>query len=106
MTGMGVTGGRKVRSTVGSMPNRGCIFGSMGGLPPTIGVLAINGAIYRNQTSYCNDQCIPVGCKEGFEYLKKNGLITYNKSSGGIGRIQTTWYGRKRAYGNGYQRYV
>ena len=76
--GMGVTGGKRVRSTVGSMPNKGCIFGSMGGLPPTVGVLAINGAIYRNQTSYCNDQCIPVGCKEGFDYLRRNGLITFN----------------------------
>ena len=26
---VGVTGGKKARSTVGSMPNKGCIFGSI-----------------------------------------------------------------------------
>ena len=76
--GMGVTGGKRVRSTVGSMPNKGCIFGSMG------------------------DQCIPTGCKEGFAYLRNNGLITYNKGSGGIGRMQNR-PGIARLFGNGYQ---
>ena len=30
MVGMGNTSGKRVRTTVGSMPNKGCIFGSMG----------------------------------------------------------------------------
>ena len=98
---MVLSGPRRV-SAISSLTNRGCIFGSMGGLPPTIGVLAINGAVYRRQTSYCNDQCIPTGCKEGFAYLRNNGLITYNKGSGGIGRMQNR-PGIRRLFGNGYQ---
>ena len=102
MVGMGITGGKKVRLTASSMPNKGCIFGSMGGLPPTIGILATNAAIYRKQTSYCNDQCIPTGCREGFAYLRNNGLITFNKGSGGVGRMQNR-PGIARLFGNGYQ---
>lgn len=102
MVGMGITGGKRVRLTASSMPNKGCIFGSMGGLPSTIGILSINSAVYKKQTSYCNGKCIPTGCKEGFEYLRNNGLITYNKGSGGIGRMQNR-PGIKRLFGNGYQ---
>ena len=105
VVGMGNVGGKSVRTTVGSMPNKGCIFGSMGGLPSTIGILSINSAIYKKQTSYCNDKCIPTGCKEGFAYLQRKGLITYNKGAGGIGRMSHQ-PGIDRLFGNGYQRYV
>ena len=96
---MVLSGPRRV-SAIRSLTNKGCIFGSMAGMPPTIGVPASIVGVYQRETSYCN-YCIPTGCKEGLAYLKAKGLITYNKGSGGIGRMQNL-PGIKRLFGNGY----
>ena len=96
-----VLSGPKRVSAINSLTNKGCIFGSMAGMPPTIGVPSSIVKVYQKETSYCN-YCIPTGCKEGFEYLKAKGLITYNKGSGGIGRMQNM-PGIQRLFGNGYQ---
>jgi hypothetical protein len=101
---VGVTGGKRARLAVGSTPNKGCIFGSMGGSPPTIGVPASIVGPYQRLTSYCNF-CIPPGCKDGFAYLKAKGLITYNKGAGGVGRMQYS-PGIFRLFGSGRQRSV
>jgi hypothetical protein len=103
MVGMNVVGGKRARSSE-SLTNKGCIFGSMAGMPPTIGVPSSIVGVYQKETSYCN-YCIPVGCKDGFAYLKAKGLITYNKGSGGIGRMQNS-PGIQRLFGNGYQRNI
>ena len=97
---MVLSGPRRI-SAIRSLTNKGCIFGSMAGMPPTIGVPSSIVKVYQKETSYCN-YCIPTGCKEGFEYLKAKGLITYNKGSGGIGRMQNM-PGIQRLFGNGYQ---
>ena len=96
-----VLSGPKRVSAINSLTNKGCIFGSMAGMPPTIGVPSSIVKVYQRETSYCN-YCIPTGCKEGFAYLKAKGLITYNKGSGGIGRMQNM-PGIQRLFGNGYQ---
>jgi hypothetical protein len=100
MVGMNVVGGKRARSSE-SLTNKGCIFGSMAGMPPTIGVPSSIIGVYQRETSYCN-YCIPNGCKDGFAYLKAKGLITYNKGSGGVGRMQNS-PGIKRLFGSGYQ---
>jgi hypothetical protein len=100
MVGMNVVGGKRARSSE-SLTNKGCIFGSMAGMPPTIGVPSSIVGVYQRETSYCN-YCIPNGCKDGFAYLKAKGLITYNKGSGGVGRMQNS-PGIKRLFGSGYQ---
>ena len=96
-----VLSGPKRVSAINSLTNKGCIFGSMAGMPPTIGVPASIVGVYQRETSYCN-YCIPTGCKEGLAYLKAKGLITYNKGSGGVGRMQNM-PGIQRLFGNGYQ---
>ena len=103
MVGMNVVGGKRTRSNE-SLTNRGCIFGSMGGSPPTIGVPASIVGPYQRLTSYCNF-CIPPGCRDGFAYLKARGLITYNKGAGGVGRMQYR-PGINRLFGNGRQRTI
>ena len=96
-----VLSGPKRVSAINSLTNKGCIFGSMAGMPPTIGVPSSIVKVYQRETSYCN-YCIPTGCKEGLAYLKAKGLITYNKGSGGVGRMQNM-PGIQRLFGNGYQ---
>ena len=103
MVGMNVVGGKRARSSE-SLTNKGCIFGSMAGMPPTIGVPSSIVGVYQRETSYCN-YCIPNGCKDGFAYLKAKGLITYNKGTGGVGRMQNS-PGIKRLFGSGYQRTI
>jgi len=97
---MNVVGGKRARSSE-SLTNKGCIFGSMAGMPPTIGVPSSIIGVYQRETSYCN-YCIPNGCKDGYAYLKAKGLITYNKGTGGVGRMQNS-PGIKRLFGSGYQ---
>jgi hypothetical protein len=103
MVGMNVVGGKRARSSE-SLTNRGCIFGSMAGMPPTTGVPSSLVAVYQKETSYCNF-CIPPGCKDGFAYLKAKGLITYNKGAGGIGRMHYS-PGIFRLYGGGRQKSI
>lgn len=103
MVGMNVVGGKRTRSNE-SLTNRGCIFGSMAGMPATVATPANLNGVYQRQTSYCN-YCIPPGCKAGFAYLRDKGLITYNKGAGGIGRMHYS-PGIFRLYGNGYQRTI
>ncbi len=104
MVGMNVTGGKRTRSSE-SLTNRGCIFGSMAGMPPTVGVPASLVHTYQRDTNYCNF-CIPVGCKAGFAYMKANGLIFSSKSSsGGTGRMHSS-PGIGRLYGRGNQTFV
>jgi hypothetical protein len=104
MVGMNVVGGKRARSSE-SLTNRGCIFGSMAGMPPTIGVPASIVGVYQRETNYCNF-CIPVGCKAGFAYMKANGLLFSNKSgSGGIGRMHSS-PGINRLIGGGKQTFI
>lgn len=81
-----VLSGKKITSAINSLTNRGCIFGSIAGLAPTTGLNPNLSSTYRLNTNYCKHKCIPFGCREGFEYMKKNGLIACNKGAGGIGR--------------------
>jgi hypothetical protein len=102
---IGAGGGNRARLLAGSMPNKGCIFGSMAGMPPTVGVPASIVSVYQRETNYCNF-CIPVGCKAGFAYMKANGLIFSSKSSsGGTGRMHSS-PGIGRLYGRGNQTFV
>ena len=87
MVGSGLVG-RTLR--VDSLTNKGCIFGSMAGLAPTVGLNPNLLNTYRLNTNYCQWKCLPTGCKEGFAYMKKNGLIFSNKATGGIGRIASS----------------
>ena len=104
MVGMNVVGGKRARSSE-SLTNRGCIFGSMAGMPPTVGVPASIVGVYQRETNYCNF-CIPVGCKAGFAYMKANGLLFSNKSgSGGIGRLHSS-PGINRLIGGGKQTFI
>jgi hypothetical protein len=100
MVGMNNAGGRRARLNA-SLTNKGCIFGSMAGMPPTTGVPSNIVKVYQKETSYCN-YCIPPGCKDGFAYLKSKGLITRNKGAGGIGRMYYS-PGIYRLFGSGYQ---
>lgn len=100
---MVLSGPRRV-SAISSLTNKGCIFGSMAGMPSTTGIPANLNNVYQSQTSYCN-YCIPPGCKDGFAYLNARGLITRNKGAGGIGRMHYS-PGIFRLYGSGYQKYV
>jgi hypothetical protein len=81
-----VLSGPKRVSAINSLTNRGCIFGSMAGLAPTVGLNPNLLNTYRLNTNYCQNKCIPVGCVEGFNYMKQRGLIACNKGAGGIGR--------------------
>jgi hypothetical protein len=86
MVGTGVSGGKRVRLTASAMPNKGCIFGSMAGLAPTVGLNPNLLNVYRKDTNYCQQKCLPFGCVDGWNYMKQNGLIACNKSAGGVGR--------------------
>lgn len=59
-----VLSGRKITSAINSLTNRGCIFGSMAGLAPTTGLNPNLLKTYRKNTNYCQNKCIPTGCKE------------------------------------------
>jgi hypothetical protein len=83
-----VLSGRKITSAISSLTNRGCIFGSMAGLAPTVGLNPNLLNVYRRDTNYCQNKCIPPGCKDGYEYMRQRGLIACNKSAGGVGRSQ------------------
>jgi len=102
MVGMGLVG-RTLR--VDSLANNGCTFGSMAGLAPSIGINPNLLSVYRSDTTYCQHKCIPAGCKEGFAYMKKNGLIFSNKGTGGIGRMASA-PGRDYLMGRGNQQGV
>ena len=98
---MVLSGPRRI-SAISSLTNRGSIFGSMAGLAPTVGLNPNLMNVYRANTNYCQNKCIPTGCKDGFEYMKQRGLIACNKGAGGIGRSQ--WSpGIGRLFGGGCQ---
>ena len=61
MVGMGLVG-RTLR--VDSLTNKGCIFGSMAGLAPTVGLNPNLMNVYRSDTTYCTHKCIPPGIDE------------------------------------------
>ena len=90
-------------SAISSLTNKGCIFGSMAGLAPTTGLNPNLLNVYRANTNYCKNKCIPTGCSAGWEYMKMNGLIACNKSAGGIGRSQSM-PGIGRLFGGGCQK--
>jgi len=98
-----VLSGPKRVSAISSLTNKGCIFGSMAGLAPTTGLNPNLLNVYRANTNYCQNKCIPTGCKEGWEYMKMNDLISCNKSAGGIGRSQYS-PGIRRLFGGGCQK--
>ena len=99
MGSMGNTGGKRVRKS-DSLTNQGCQFGSMSGLAPRTGIQASFAAGARLISNYCFNKCLPTGCKEGLDFLVSRGLITYNKGTGGIGRMQTR-PGLGRLFGSG-----
>lgn len=99
MGSMGNTGGKRVRKS-DSLTNQGCQFGSMSGLAPRTGIQASFAAGARLRSNYCFNKCLPTGCKEGLDFLVSRGLITYNKGTGGIGRMQTR-PGLGRLFGSG-----
>ena len=99
-----VLSGPKRVSAISSLTNKGCIFGSMAGMPPTIGVPASIVSVYQKETSYCN-YCLPPGCKDGFAYLKAKGLLNGNKGAGGVGRMQYM-PGIFRLFGGSHQRSI
>ena len=98
-----VLSGPKRVSAISSLTNRGCIFGSMAGLAPTVGLNPNLLNTYRANTNYCQNKCIPTGCSAGFTYMKQNGLIACNKSAGGVGRSQSM-PGIGRLFGGGCQK--
>ena len=100
VVGMANSGSRRARS-VASLTNQGCQFGSMSGLAPRTGIQASFAAGARSRRSnFCFNKCLPTGCKEGLDFLISRGLITYNKGTGGIGRMQSR-PGLGRLFGNG-----
>ena len=98
-----VLSGRKITSSISSLTNKGCIFGSMAGLAPTTGLNPNLLNTYRANTNYCKNKCIPTGCNAGFTYMQQNGLIACNKSAGGVGRSQSM-PGIGRLFGGGCQK--
>ena len=90
-------------SAISSLTNKGCIFGSMAGLAPTTGLNPNLLNVYRANTNYCQNKCIPTGCNAGFTYMQQNGLIACNKSAGGVGRSQYS-PGIRRLFGGGCQK--
>lgn len=85
MGNMGNVGGKRTRR-VDSLTNQGCIFGSMAGSVPLTGKNPNLISVIRLDTNYCKNKCIPFSCKDGFEYMKRNGMIACNKGAGGVGR--------------------
>jgi hypothetical protein len=75
----------------------------MAGLAPTTGLNPNLLNVYRANTNYCQNKCIPTGCKAGLEYMQQNGLIACNKSAGGVGRSQSM-PGIGRLFGGGCQK--
>ena len=73
MVGMNVVGGKKARSSE-SLTNKGCIFGSMAGMPPTIGVPSSLVGVYQRETSYCNLQ-------QGCWWCWKNAVLSWYQTS-------------------------
>jgi len=75
---------------VASITNRTTIFGIMGGLSNSVGVLAANQSAIRNKAS--NQQVIPLKPVPGLNYMKGNnpmGRIMLSRNpqcSGGVGR--------------------
>ena len=75
---------------VASITNRTTIFGIMGGLSNSVGVLAANQSAIRNKAS--NQQVIPLNPVAGLNYMKGNnpmGRIMLSRNpqcSGGVGR--------------------
>ncbi len=49
---IGAGGGKRARLLAGSMPNKGCIFGSMAGMPTTTGVPASLVHTYQRDTTF------------------------------------------------------
>ena len=99
VVGMANSGSRRARS-VASLTNQGCQFGSMSGLAPRTGIQASFAAGARLRSNYCFNKCLPVGCKEGLEFLIKKGLMFSNSGTGGIGRMQSR-PGLRRLFGSG-----
>ena len=81
---VGYMSGAKRAKNVPSLANQTSIFGSMGGIAPTIGVPASVVAVYQRDGAWCN--CVPYGVADGYKYMAQRGLIQYNKGAGGIGR--------------------
>jgi len=81
---VGYMSGSKRAKNVPSVANNTKIFGSMGGLAPTIGVPASIVAVYNREALLCN--CIPPGPNAGWNYMVSRGIMQFRKTQGGIGR--------------------
>jgi hypothetical protein len=99
MVGMVNGGGSRARRT-DSLTNQGCQFGSMSGLAPRTGIQASFAAGARRRSNYCFNKCLPIGCKEGLDFLISRGLMFSNSGTGGIGRMQSR-PGLRRLFGSG-----
>ena len=79
-----MNGSKRARNAA-SITNNTKIYGIMGG---TVNAgrfpSSVRAAIY-NQAAVCN--CIPNGADAGYEYMKKNNLLSRNpQCSGGVGK--------------------
>ena len=82
---------------VASITNRTTIFGIMGGLSNSVGVLAANQSAIRNKAA--NQQSIPLAPAAGLRYMQGNNpsgryMLSRNpQCSGGVGRTSGSRYG-------------
>ena len=82
---VGLMNGSKRARNAASIANSTKIYGIMGGtVTPGNHRWSVRTSIY-NQSTVCN--CIPPGPKAGFEYMKKNQLLSVNpQCTGGVGK--------------------
>jgi hypothetical protein len=84
---MGVSGPKRVRMSA-SMTNKGCHFGSMPGIAPSIGRGTATSIAYKSRGLSCD--CLGKikfqSCAEQYQYLVDKNLIFNCKLTGGTGR--------------------
>jgi len=84
---MVLSGSKKV-SSIRSLVNKGCHFGSMPGSAPKIGRGSWTSTAYRQNGMTCD--CLAKirfqTCEAQYKYLKDNNLIFNCKLTGGVGR--------------------
>ena len=84
---MVLSGSKKV-SSIRSLVNKGCHFGSMPGSAPKIGRGSWTSVAYRprGMTGDCLAKIRFQTCAEQYAYLKEKNLIFNCKLTGGVGR--------------------
>lgn len=83
-----VLSGPKKISSIRSLVNKGCHFGSMPGSAPKIGRSTWTSVAYRQNGMTC--ECLAKirfdSCQKQYQYLKDKNLIFNCKLTGGVGR--------------------